>query len=85
MITTEITEDEYNRLWATNVAGTFNFSKRMAPLINEGERRYCRPLTAARVLLTGTWRAEHICKRTLLYRPCMHRATPHTRSIRASY
>ena len=38
MITTEITEDEYNRLWATNVAGTFNFSKRLAPLINEGGR-----------------------------------------------
>ena len=40
VITTEATEDEYNRLWATNVAGTFNFTKRVAPLINEGERRY---------------------------------------------
>jgi NAD(P)-dependent dehydrogenase (short-subunit alcohol dehydrogenase family) len=38
VITTEITEEEYNRLWATNVAGTFNFSKRLAPLINEGGR-----------------------------------------------
>ena len=40
VITTEVTEDEWKRLWATNVAGTFNFSKRLAPLINEGERQY---------------------------------------------
>ena len=52
VITREITEDEYNRLWATNVAGTFNFSKRLAPLINEGEQR-CRHL------LPGTLRAGH--------------------------
>ena len=38
-MTTDITEKEYNRLWATNVAGTFNFSKRLTPLINEGEQR----------------------------------------------
>ena len=36
VITTEKSEDEYNRLWATNVKGTFDFSYRLAPLINEG-------------------------------------------------
>ena len=42
VITTEKSEDEFNRLWATNVKGTFGFSKRLAPLINEGMSRYIR-------------------------------------------
>ena len=45
--TTEVTEEEFNRLWATNVRGTFDFSKRLAPLINEGapqRRLACRPV-----------------------------------------
>jgi len=29
---------EYNRLWETNVVGTFLISKRLAPLINKGAR-----------------------------------------------
>ena len=33
---TEITEGEWDRLWATNVKGTFELSQRLAPLINEG-------------------------------------------------
>ncbi len=40
VITTDITEDEWRRLWATNVAGTFSFSKRLARLINEGKRQH---------------------------------------------
>ena len=32
----EITEGEYDRLWATNVKGTFELSQRLVPLINEG-------------------------------------------------
>ncbi len=32
----ELTEGEYNRLWATNVKGTFELSQRLVPLINEG-------------------------------------------------
>ena len=47
VITAEKTEDEYNRLWATNVKGTFDFSKRLAPLINEGV-----PSCVSRCLIT---------------------------------
>ena len=36
--TTEITEDEFKRLWATNVVGPFTMSARLTPLINEGAR-----------------------------------------------
>ena len=30
------TEAEYNRLWTTNVIGTFFITKRLAPLMNKG-------------------------------------------------
>ncbi len=36
VITGEVTEDEYNRLWATNMAGSFGLRKRLATVINEG-------------------------------------------------
>ena len=36
VITGEVTEEEYNRLWATNMAGSFGLSKRLATVINEG-------------------------------------------------
>ena len=34
--TGERSEAEYNRLWETNVVGTFLISKRLAPLMNKG-------------------------------------------------
>ncbi len=36
VITGELTEEEYNRLWETNMAGSFGLSKRLATVINEG-------------------------------------------------
>ena len=36
MTTGERSEGEYNRLWETNVVGTFLISKRLAPLMNKG-------------------------------------------------
>jgi NAD(P)-dependent dehydrogenase (short-subunit alcohol dehydrogenase family) len=36
VMTTETTEEEYNRLWATNVVGLFDVTARLTPLITEG-------------------------------------------------
>ena len=40
MSTQEVSEEEFKRLWATNVVGLFGVTKRLAPLINEGAARY---------------------------------------------
>ncbi len=40
MSTQEVSEEEYKRLWATNVIGLFSVTKRLAPLINEGAAQY---------------------------------------------
>ena len=36
VITGEVTKEEYDRLWATNMTGSFGLSKRLATVINEG-------------------------------------------------
>ncbi len=43
----ELTEGEYERLWATNVKGTFELSRRLVPLINEGVMPYYSPCAAS--------------------------------------
>ena len=49
--TTEVTEQEYNRLWATNVAGLFNLTARLTPLISEGARLPALPHRSVRTVL----------------------------------
>ena len=39
--TTEVSEAEFNRLWATNVVGLFDVTAHVTPLINEGARLPC--------------------------------------------
>ena len=34
--TQEVSEEEFKRVWATNVIGLFNFSRALAPIIAEG-------------------------------------------------
>ncbi len=38
MTTGERSEAEYDRLWTTNVKGTFLISQRLAPIMNKGAR-----------------------------------------------
>ncbi len=42
--TQDVNEEEFQRLWATNVTGLFSLTKRLAPLINEGATHHCADL-----------------------------------------
>ena len=68
VITGKVTEDEYDRLWATNVKGSFDLSKRLATVINEGALRQHRMRPVVRLhcsapcLLPGTLQCR-VCRK----------------------